>query len=217
MNTTMTATSRKSARTHRLFVALPLSAAVREVVSSAQEQLQEHEWPVKWVEPDLVHITVKFLGDVEATRVPDIKDVLEDVAARSEVVNLTTGCCGAFPAPFRPRVFWLGLDGDTEALVALARRVDNALGELGFTPEDRPFQPHITIGRLRKQQVPPTGFDGIADRLDIPAADVALDRIQLVRSVLSNSGPVYTVFAERKLGLVKDGDTAEAVEVVEHG
>jgi RNA 2',3'-cyclic 3'-phosphodiesterase len=217
MNTAMTATSRKPARTHRLFVALPLSAAVSEVVSSAQEQLQEYEWPVKWVEPELVHITMKFLGDVEATRVPDIQDALEDVAARSEIVNLTTGSCGAFPAPFRPRVFWLGLDGDTEALVDLAARVDKALGKLGFEAEDRPFQPHITIGRLRRQQVPPTGFEEISDCLDIPAVDVAFDRIQLVRSVLSNSGPVYTVFAERKLGLVNDGDAAEAVEVVEHG
>ena len=213
----MNETSRKSVKTHRLFLALPLPAAVRENVAAAQSQLQEHDWPVKWVDPNLVHITLKFLGDVEATRVPDLRTVLQDLAARHEPVTMTTGELGAFPASFRPRVFWLGLDGDASPLVSLASDLDSALQPYGFAAEERPFQPHITIGRLRRQQVPPAAFEQVAAALDVPAVHVPFDRIQLVRSILGNSGPDYTVFAEWKLGSLHAYDNAESVEVVEHG
>lgn len=213
----MNETSRKSVKTHRLFVALPLPATVRENVGAVQSQLQEHDWPVKWVDPQLVHITLKFLGDVEATQVTDLKTVLQGLAARHEPVTMTTGRLGAFPTPFRPRVFWLGLDGDAGPLVNLAADLDSSLQPHGFAAEDRPFQPHITIGRLRRQQVPPAAFEQVAAELDLPAEQVPFDRIQLVRSILGNSGPDYTVFAEWKLGALHVGDSAESVEVVEHG
>ena len=217
MNSEANRSSQISTETRRLFIALPLSEAMRDAIGVVQAQLKEEQWPVKWVDPALAHITMKFLGDTPAERVPDIENQLAMVASRHEPVELASGACGAFPKAFRPRVFWIGLDGDTDLLVNLAGDVDRSMTALEFTSEERPFQPHITIGRLRRQTVPPTGFEQIARALTVPQVEICFDRIQLMRSVLSNEGPVYTVLNEWQLGSKAPADDAEHIDLVEHG
>lgn len=195
-------------------MALPLPAAVRELATSVQDRLRPYGWPVKWVDPELMHVTMKFLGNIDNVAIASIESSLTGVAERHQATNLTTGPCGAFPTLFRPRVFWLGLEGDVAALEALAADVSTTLSASGVEGDNRPFQPHITIGRLRRNEVPPAGFEEIATNLELATVEVRFDRLQLIRSVLGNSGPAYTVLSEWQLS-----EPAAVIlpELVEHG
>lgn len=199
--------------TSRLFIALPLSDAAREELDSVQRVLRHNCWPVKWVKPDLAHMTLKFLGVTDHKLVPGIVDALGNVANRHRAVLLRTGRCGAFPSLNRPQVLWLGVDGNVDAAVALASNVDASMIEAGLAPERRPFRPHITLGRVRRGEQLSSDAGRLIQRVRVTHAPLEIDRFQLVRSVLGSSGPTYTTLAEWQLGSV----AANQVELVEHG
>ena len=201
----------------RLFIAVPLPPGVREIMGDVEHHLKAHDWPVKWVDPDLAHITLKFLGDTPSERVPEIRRALQPVAGRHTGAEVTTGRIGAFPSMNRARVIWLGLDGDLSPTDRLARDVDVAMAGLGFGREERPFRPHITLGRLRHGKTVPRDFERIVSDLPVPRIAVRLDRVQLIRSVLDRSGPTYTTLAEWQLGPAAKEGVAAPVEIIEHG
>lgn len=201
----------------RLFIAVPLPSGVREVIGEIEEKLKTHGWPVKWVDPDLAHITLKFLGDTQTDLTPAIERELGVVAARHGGTEAAVGKVGAFPSTNRARVIWLGLDGDLSPLTELAQDIDGVMSGIGFSPDDQPFRPHITLGRLRQGKPAPSDLAEIIEKLDIPRIGVPLDRVQLVRNVLGQAGPTYTALAEWKLGLSSSIGIANSVELVEHG
>lgn len=207
----------KSGDTWRLFIAVPLPEPVREVVEGAHDELRRHDWPVKWVDPALAHITLKFLGDTKPGSVAAIERALERVATGSVAASAASGSLGAFPGLHRPRVIWLGLDGDTTPMIEMARDVDDALEPLGFDREQRPFRPHITLGRVRRNTPPPADVEQMAGQLDTPGCTVSFDRLRLVRSVLGNDGPAYTTLAEWTIGAPPDTNEEDPVELAEHG
>ena len=104
---------------------------------------------VRLVDPDGVHLTLKFLGNVDSSRVPALTDALDAVGEGAVPFALHLRDVGVFPDRRSPRVLWAGVSGDTEALAALARRVDDACANVGFPREQRPFSPHLTLARLR--------------------------------------------------------------------
>lgn len=201
--------------TWRLFIAVPLPSAVREFIREIEGQLKARSWPVKWVDPELAHITLKFLGDTQTDRVPAIERELESVAAKLEGAEGVVGGVGAFPSTSRARIIWLGLDGDLSPLGRLARDVDSTMSGIGFAPEARPFRPHITLGRLRQGKTLPADFADTVEVLNIPSMSVPLDRVQLVRSVLGRVGPTYTTLSEWPLPIANND--VVPVELVEHG
>jgi 2'-5' RNA ligase len=127
-------------------------------------------------------------------------------------VTLQTGQIGAFPSTRRPRVVWLGLVGDLVNLERLAADVDEVSAELGFPKEERRFRAHITIGRLQNREDPPEDFEPIVADIGLPAVDVPVDRVQLIRSVLGPEGPEYTVVDAWRLG-----DQSSATTSLEDG
>jgi RNA 2',3'-cyclic 3'-phosphodiesterase len=210
-------TNSVSGETSRLFVALPLSAAVRELVADAQRGLRRHDWPVKWVDPELAHMTLKFLGETDNDLVPEIERVLDSVARGHRPVDLRTARVGAFPSLKRAQVFWIGLAGDAGKLTGLAGEIDSVTASLGFETERRPFRPHITLGRVRKGRVLPRDAGQIVNNFDTPVRAARFDRFQLIQSVLGQSGPSYTVLNEWQLGALESSRVADPVELVEHG
>ena len=194
----------------RLFIAVPLPDGVRDLMVDAQAGLRSGDWPVKWVEPELAHVTLKFLGNVETSRIAGIEQALDPVMSGYQAIGVATGALGAFPTATRPRVFWLGLYGNLKPLERLAGDVDRAMAGIGFEPESRPFRPHITLGRLRKEARPPADFERVAAAIRLPRLDVRFDRVELVRSVLGRQGPAYTTLQQWPLG-------STVVELVEHG
>jgi 2'-5' RNA ligase len=147
---------------------------------------------VAWVAEPNLHITLKFLGQVDEARIPAIVDALQATASRRPPFDVVVRGLGAFPSAARPRVVWAGLE-DVGALGALAGEVDAALAALGFLPESRPFAAHVTLGRLREPRRNPALAAALAGPVEL--GRLAVTRVSLMRSDLSNSGTRYTELA----------------------
>ena len=134
----------------RAFIAVELPPAVREAVEGVVRELRSGIGDgVRWVRPEGVHLTLKFLGDIDADSVPAISDGLDRCAASAAPFDLFLEGVGVFPNARRPRVVWIGLGGALEPLLALQHSIDRELEGLGFARERRPFTPHLTLGRVR--------------------------------------------------------------------
>ncbi len=195
------------AETWRLFVAIDLGTEARAILARAQEICHRHGRggppPVNWVDPAGAHLTIKFLGAVERGRVEALAGALRSVAGAHQPFLLGTGSPGVFPNPRRPRVLWLGLTGPLDRLANLHQGVEQALKRLGFPTEDRPFRPHLTLGRTREGARPEAfasldvAFEQIGGQA---AAPVPVDALHLMRSELGPGGARYTTLATAPLG-----------------
>jgi 2'-5' RNA ligase len=136
----------------RSFIAIDLPDSVRRQLEALVLELRKSNAQVGWVRIEGVHLTLKFLGNVALDVIEEIKPVLADIASQTAPIHLEPAGCGAFPAIKSPRVVWVGLRGQTDALAELGRRVEEAMAAFGFKPEGRPFKPHVTIGRVRGRQ-----------------------------------------------------------------
>lgn len=183
----------------RLFVAVPLPAAVIERLGSLIETLRRHDWPVRWSDPDAAHITLHFIGEVPQERAELLRLALPGSVANEPVFNLRTADPGVFPNLRRPRVLWLGLHGPTHRLETLHGVVAETLQELDFPPDPKAFHPHITLGRVRDANNAPTrhlpeairqAFEAEAARNREPIR-IPVDEIVLMRSILSRDGARY--------------------------
>lgn len=186
----------------RLFVALNLPAKARDRIHRAAASLRERGLPVRWVEPDDYHVTLKFLGEVRDPRRPDVDAVLERVAAGSPRLTLTFEGFGAFPTIRRPRILWIGAVATPE-LRCLKQDLEWGLAEVGFERETRAFHPHITLGRAKEEGGAGAfrGVDDMVAEMDF-SLDVPVRTVDLMRSRLTRSGPTYTV--ERTIKLAAD-------------
>lgn len=180
----------------RAFIAAGLPAEVREVLGRYQRQLGAPRLRyVKWVSTEGIHITLKFLGNVEDARLPDLAEALQSALETVQPFSLQTGAPGAFPNVRTPRVLWVGLDGDIEALQVLYRAGEKALAPLGFPPEERPFAPHLTLGRVRETA---TSADrrqlgqALAGLVVEKALKITVDAVHIMKSDLSPAGARYT-------------------------
>lgn len=188
----------------RLFVAWELPAAMGEALAQVQAQLrQAGAPPLRWVRPQSIHLTLKFLGQVPQGRVRAIADALQGAVAGVQPFSLTLAQLGTFGGRQRPRVVWVGLAGDIDRLRELQARVERALVDLGFPREDRPFSPHLTLARV------PDGLTGdqrrrLADLVEatpaLPPMPVTVHQISLMRSILGPGGAVYHQLAAVPLG-----------------
>ena len=130
----------------RLFIALNLPKKERERIYRAARRFREEEMPVRWLEPENFHVTLKFLGEVRQDRVPAVEEAVARVAGSTKSFTTEFGGFGAFPTIRRPRTVWLGVGANPE-LRCLKQDVEWALGDVGFNAETRAFHPHITLGR----------------------------------------------------------------------
>ena len=139
-----------------------------------------------------LHVTLKFLGPIEETRVPAIADALGAAASRRAPFDLAVRGLGAFPDVSRPRVVWAGLE-EARALGVLAGEVDGALAALGLPRESRPFSAHVTLGRVREPRRNPALAAALARPADF--GRLAVTRVSLMRSDLGPGGARYTELA----------------------
>ena len=131
----------------RLFIAIPIPKQVKQQIGESIEQISHEQAFRKWVYPDDLHITVKFLGAVKDERVEQVRQVVRDVAATHTPFMLTLNSLGTFGNPASPRILWLGVEGDRKALNVLQQDVEQAVAPLGFAPENRPYSPHVTLAK----------------------------------------------------------------------
>lgn len=132
----------------RAFVAINIAPAVIRKIADAMVELRRTISGVRWMEPEKIHLTIKFLGDIESNRVESIADALEEALKLFPQFSISAKGLGVFPTARHPQVLWVGIEGSQ--VVKLAAKVEAALEPMGFLPEPRPFQPHLTIGRWRR-------------------------------------------------------------------
>ncbi|MBT7290620.1 MAG: RNA 2',3'-cyclic phosphodiesterase [Chloroflexi bacterium] len=134
----------------RCFIAIELPQQIKIVLSQLQILLgKERDNSIKWVNPNNIHLTLKFLGSINSDSIPLITDAMKSCIKTTSPFSLSIGDTGAFPNTQSPRVSWVGLKGDSGALLKLQKQLDQVLSEIGFAPETREFSPHLTLGRIR--------------------------------------------------------------------
>jgi 2'-5' RNA ligase len=181
----------------RIFIAIPLPERLLTRLSDVQYRLQgkvSHR-SVRWVKPEGVHLTLKFLGDTPRDEIPTIEEALTVVARNAPSFTLTAEGLGCFPSPSRPRVLWVGVTEPTGRLKVLYQAVEESMTALGYKPERHGFTPHLTLGRVRRGA-------SRDDRELISAAVTGTqvgelttfeaDRLELIQSELKPSGAEYT-------------------------
>lgn len=180
----------------RAFIALtiPESPLLRKL----HARLSKVGHGIRPVSLDGLHVTLKFLGDTEEGLISEITTVMKRVAAREAVVEVRLTGLGVFPNLQRPSVVWVGMR-NAELLARLAGGLDAELVPLGFVPESRPFQPHLTVLRLKSRPPDPL-FDLLEEAAETDFGAVRVEEIELFRSELRPDGSRYTRLATARLG-----------------
>jgi 2'-5' RNA ligase len=150
---------------------------------------------VSWVAAENFHVTLKFLGGIDESRVPPVIAALDVAVRRHARFAIEVAGLGAFPSPARARVLWAGIVAGDGPLGALAATVDTALTPLGFPREERPFSPHVTLGRVREPRREPALAEALTANKGPRFGRVAVDEVTLMRSDLSPRGARYTPLA----------------------
>jgi 2'-5' RNA ligase len=177
----------------RSFVAINLPEEIKDDLASVVSELRDENRAVKWVKPEGLHLTLKFLGDIDEKTVAPLAAELDAVAKNHPPMSLNIEGLGAFPDPKRPRVVWAGLGGDLEILRDIASQVDHVCASFGVKPEKRPFRAHITIGRLKV----PTVVDL---NKELRKKGFLATEMVLYQSELLPTGARYTVLNRSILG-----------------
>ena len=176
----------------RLFVAAEVPDSLKAAVSSILSRFAGSMPSARWARPDGFHLTLKFLGATPAARVAAIGEALSARAEISSPFDLVTGPPGLFGSPNRPRVLWIGLEGDLDAAERLSSGLEASMEGLGFARENRPFKPHLTLARFdtkRRAVLPPDLLASAAE--EISGIPMGVGEIVLVQSLLGAGGARY--------------------------
>jgi 2'-5' RNA ligase len=178
----------------RAFVAVPVSDEIEQLVSEVERDLKTVAANVKWVRPENIHITLKFLGNTTQDTIDGLCGALPEALRGRHRFDVLIAGAGTFPPGGKaPRVVWIGLQDGTDGLIEVAGMVEAVTSSLGFEKEERPFRPHLTIGRVRRGS---GRLKELADRvagIRFNPLKLGVDRVNLVRSRLGPQGPTYTV------------------------
>lgn len=181
----------------RAFLAISVPEEVRTLAQQTKEKLASPDVNIKWVEYENYHLTVKFLGDIAVEKGDQIRKLMKTVGENCPPFQLKTNGLGFFPNRFRPRILWIGMEGEINKAQFLAERVDSYLNELGFVPEKQ-HRFHLTLGRLRSDQ----GTDKIlnaAASFRLKPISFNVEEFSLMESELTSTGPIYKVIDNFKL------------------
>lgn len=196
----------------RAFLGIGLPAGVREAIVSAIERIRGLHAPVAWTAPKNLHITLNFLGEIFPERVPIVERSMRVAASGIGPFSLTAEGGGAFPGTRNPRVLWVGFLEPLELVRRLQQNMENALSEDGFPREDRPFHPHITVGRTRGALPPAWGERFVQALSGKGFGVVPVSSFTLYESRLGPGGAVYTPLCDFRLEGSGERETREEKE-----
>lgn len=179
----------------RLFIAIELPSQMQGSLAEFIQQLSPLSGhAVKWVEPNHMHLTLNFLGDTSPNLLPKLTAALTSVGGVHPGFELVAQGCGIFPNSSRPRVLWAGITCPTE-LSQLQKALEVALSPLGFKGEDRPYSPHLTLGRVN-DSANPEPLSKIVQTFQTQQrrnfGNVRVQNFTLFQSTLTPQGPIYT-------------------------
>lgn len=181
----------------RSFIAVPLPQEVQSALGEISRQLAAQSQGVKWVRPENIHLTLRFLGDTDPEKLPALGAGLDQIAAQRAPIVLCLGQFGAFPNLRRARVLWVGLEEEGEHLHQLRRAVEHLSRSLGWERDTQEFKPHLTLGRVREGGIIPQEI------LAVPPLEFQADRVELIESRLKPEGPEYLMLHQARLELLQ--------------
>ena len=182
----------------RTFIAIELPDELKQAVDKLIVGLKPFGPEVRWVRAANLHFTLRFLGDIEKDDIVKLGEHMQTHLSKLPSFKLRLAGLGCFPNLKKPRVVWLGCDGDMEMLKQLAFQVESVCEDVGFGKADKSFSPHLTIGRIKD----PRGLEPLIKRLaavHFDTQDFKADQVIVFKSDLSPRGPTYTPLAKIKL------------------
>jgi len=187
----------------RSFIAIELPDDLKLALAQLQERLKAgKQLGVKWVDPYGIHLTLKFLGNIDVDRVSAITKAIETAVQGISPFHLEVKDLGAFPNLRRVQVVWVGVSGEVEKLGQLQQRIESKLTPLGFTAEARPFTPHLTLARLRNQasldERQRLGHLIASTKFEV-VYSIEVEAINLIKSQLTGEGAIYSRISSLKL------------------
>jgi 2'-5' RNA ligase len=180
----------------RSFIAIELTNDIKDKISKIQEQLKDIKAKVRWVKPDSIHLTLKFLGNINFTQIEDIEFLTGDVIKDFKPWEINIKGLGVFPNFAYPRVIWVGVEDKNKFIVKLAEKTEEELEKLGFKKEKRTYNPHLTLGRIKNLFERKNLTQFILDREEHFLGTMKIDRVFLFKSQLTPSGAIYTKLKE---------------------
>ena len=178
----------------RTFLAIDLPSSLQSAIGRNIRTVQRELHGLSWSKPENLHINLKFLGDTTESQVDHIHQVVETAISHVSPFAIELKGFGVFPDDRSPRVLWIGLGGALDSLATLAECVGRAMVPLGFPQEDRPFRPHLTVGRVKKdhREVGRT-LNALGVFTDpFFCGQLPVERVTLFKSELRPTGPIYT-------------------------
>lgn len=180
----------------RIFVAVPLDETLRDALSDLERRLEAAGARARWVRPETLHFTLRFLGHISDTELRRVQVATRGAADGIEPFAITLAGLGAFPSPQRPQVIWIGVREGADRLSALARRLEDALARQRFANEPRGFHPHLTLARLKE-----AGLWSAVDRVltefeGVEVGSMRVEALVVMESLLRPQGPIYTPVEE---------------------
>jgi len=177
---------------------LNIQQSIKEYLAELLNDFKTKGGKVKWVEPGNMHLTLKFLGNTETSLIDNIKTQLDKVSNNYNPIESSLGNLGGFPNLKKPKVIWIDLEKNRERLITLAGEIDTSLFEIGFKSDNRPFKPHLTLGRIKTED----DLERLTDYLSnykLGKKDIIFDSLSLIKSTLTNDGPIYKTLHTIKL------------------
>ena len=189
----------------RTFLAIDITAEIQHELDRTMDKLKAQlpDGSVRWMDPDSIHLTIKFLGDVSPSELDAVLSKTKEVAEAGQSMELVVGDFGVFPSFDRPRVLWVGIDESTGALEQVKVSLEQEMEALGFEPERRSFTPHLTLGRVQRDLDRPQRQRLASElkRVEVPRLGrMAADELTLFKSELKPSGAEYTALERWPLG-----------------
>ncbi len=184
----------------RTFIAVDTNKPIRDRCVLLQESLARTSPDVKWVEPENLHVTLLFLGEVEDRDVPALCRAVSEVCSRHAGFRMSVEGVGCFPNPRRPRTLWVGVGAGNAELIALHDALEPPLLALGcYRREERQYTPHITLGRVRGERSAGTLATALAQKARWQAGETLVREVRVLSSQLTPKGPVYATLSRGKL------------------
>ncbi len=195
-----TITKRKvlSEKLIRTFIAVDFSQYLRKIIRDLKPTVMANTTAVKWVIEDNIHLTLRFIGPTVPGEVKKINELLGNIGRRHRDFDLTISGVGCFPKKERPRVLWLGVDGEVNALTSLISDINLNMNQLGYPDDKRNYYPHVTIGRIRyPQKVTPDVSKSL--KVNYAPIETPVTKVNLYRSDTLPSGTVYSLLGTHQL------------------
>jgi 2'-5' RNA ligase len=181
--------------TIRAFIAVDIGDDIRSQLDVLQRKLKRVDAGVRWVKPAGIHLTLAFLGDIPADGLAPLRQALDTGLAGLEAFDLEAAGSGFFGRPKHPRVIWAGV-APSPSLTKLQRRTAVAVRQAGLALDNKPFSPHLTLGRFRTPGRTKALLEALEHDQDQPLGRTRIDRVELIRSILTPAGAEYHTLHE---------------------